>query len=222
MSISIPPLVQKYLDFVEETYGLKIEIKNKSESKLHKLIAKGLKPFNPNYMTYVTTFGKTIWVSDTFFKDNTELGCLEVITHEVKHALDNKKVGNVLWALIYGAPQIFALLALLSVFGLIWPKMFLCLFFLLFAAPIPALGRYWAELRGYRTTVLFYKKVHKFSDEAMEAIYSSIADQLTGKWYYFTWPFRGMVMKNLRDHSFMDDKFYKDIEEFLKKENLIP
>lgn len=214
-------LSETFMQEVTRKHAPDAVIRNKSESWLNKAIAFVVKPFNPNFLDgYITTLGTTIWISDSFMPELDNLNGLEVITHETQHIIDYN-ANRFLFVLSYGFPQILALLSILAL-GAFWsPWMALWLLCLGFAAPFPSPGRYKAELAGYRTSVLFRRKVYKQTDEQIQDLYDQVEEQLSKKWYYFTWPFPAQIRADLQDESFMKEPRYQEITKFLVDHKLI-
>jgi len=218
----LPELVQRYVA-QEQLTNPKLKIVRKKDSKLMLAIGwlfrvTGISPqFNDGYYT---TIGSTVHVPEqAYTSDSTRL--LEVIMHECLHAADDKKWPGI-FPVTYLAPQIFAVLALLAALAPVtslWMLLWLCA--LVFLAPLPAYGRYRWELRAYRTSVLFARKVHGYSETDMAGLYTWASDQLSKKYYYFTWPFPKSIEKDFKDESFMTQPEYVRMTDFLKKENLL-
>ena len=176
----------------------------------------------PTFMTsFYTTIGSTVYVPDIAFTTNP-VNLLETIMHECLHAADNKKWLGI-FPFTYLFPQVLGVLALLALLApllgtmwLLWLLALVCL------APIPAPGRYHWELRAYRTSVLIGRKVNLLSDEQMNTIYDWVGDNLSTRFYYFAWPWKQSIVKDLKDERFMSEPEYQRMLEFLKKEQLVP
>jgi hypothetical protein len=223
-TIMIPRLVQDYINEVTNKYG-SIIFKYKSSSVTQKLISYIVFVFNPSYMTsYITILGNTFWIPDDFLK-SPALTILEVVTHETIHKKDTKNDGKALFWFLYASPQVWAIPAFLIILGLVlflkwcWLLIFLSL---IFVAPWPAYWRYKYELRGYRTTLLFAKYIYNVNSVEMQTIKNQIAGQLSEKWYYFIWPFKNSILKELNDNSYETLPEYQEIIEFLRRHNIIP
>jgi hypothetical protein len=222
--VILPSLVNDYFNNITKKHAPEAMIRKKSESWFNKTIAWLIKPFNPTFTSsYITTLGTTIWVPDDFFETSDPVNALEVISHETQHIIDLKKYGSLLWGLLYTSPQVFSLLSILSMISLfhgaskLWLLWLLCLGFF---APIPSPGRYLAERNGYRTSIVFARKVYKYTPDQMEELYAWIEEQLAGKWYYFTWPFRKTIQKDLRNETFMTESRYLELIKFLEDKKL--
>lgn len=217
-SITLPPLAGTFFKEVTQRHCPDARVMRKADSWFLKAVGFIMKPFNPTFMDqYITTIGKTIYVPDSFSTYN-DLEALDVIAHETQHVLDY--VGNrPKFIISYLFPQcvavlsLFALLAFLNTWLLCW------LFALLFLSPIPAPGRFALEVNGYRTTILFARKVYAYTDEQMAQVYQSMMEQLAGSSYYFTWPFPKNIRKVLQDERFMKEPRYQEITDFLAIHN---
>lgn len=123
--------------------------------------------------------------------------------HEGQHSVDAKNLAFPLFALIYGFPQILAGLAVPLAILLVltthsWVGL-LGLLVLLFASPLPAIGRVWAELRGYRVSlsvIYWYSGIPEYLEQTCLDAYQSY---FTGPSYYFMGFFyKNYVQKKLR------------------------
>lgn len=189
----------------------------KGESTLHRLIGKVMF-FNSAYMTsYTTTIGgEMAFPRKDFATDNLQHS-EEVLAHEGVHAIDDAK-HPVLFKLGYLFPQILAVLAALSVVGIWWRPALWALLALLFAAPLPAPFRVWAEMRGYQMTMAMW--VWRYSDGApvsaknhtYDLLVDHVVKQFTSGSYYWMLPFesivRDMVEERLRE--VLEGKVLKD------------
>jgi len=185
---------EKYL---EKKVG-NFEVRNKEDSKTHKLLGKIL--FWTKWNSVWTTFYPKVWKSKSKLKD------YRTLQHEAVHLLDAQtffgllpvklKWFNVfLFTLIYSVPQILALLALLAFVNLWW---LLCLLFLL---PIPAPGRMIAEIRAYRRTRELGRSSNRISYE------------FSNSSYLYMWPFRRHVRKML----LKDSPYKKEMDALLEE-----
>lgn len=199
-NLIIPPPIEKFLNEVTRKHAPEAKIVLKSESKLMRVIAWLVKPFNPNFLnTYITTIGTTIYVPDNYFESGDITGALSVVAHETQHMIDSKKWGMLLFGAGYLFPQILALFSLLAFLAIPfsgwWLLALLCLGF---AVPIPAWFRYRIELNGYRTSTIFSKYVWRYDALGMNQMDNIVVQQLTSKWYYFAWPFPKEVKKDIQ------------------------
>jgi hypothetical protein len=189
-------------------------VKPKSSSKLMRAIGWlfSVTKISPQFMErYYTTIGRTVYVPDNLLINPDVKNLIRVLTHESIHIMDSDRLSDPLFKILYLFPQSLASLALLSLLAPLSIKFLWCLLFLLCLAPIPAPFRYWFELRAYRTSILFARKEDNLKDEEMLPIYEWITKQLSTNLYYFTWPFPSMIMRNLKDESFLGEKEYEDI-----------
>jgi hypothetical protein len=206
------PLTEKFFNEV----SLKIDPKAKIITKDKTLFMRFLTWFftktriNPAFPSYYTTIGSTINAPSNY-TELDDVNVLEVIMHETIHMKDSKKWG-LLFSLSYLFPQIlgvFALLAFLSPWFLL---------FLLFLAPIPAYFRYYWEKRAFRISIVFARKVFKYTDEQVKLYtHSFIVNNLSERYYYWAMPFKSVIYKDLADESFMQDPFYKEFIDFVDK-----
>jgi hypothetical protein len=171
---------------------------------------------SPEFMTrYITTIGNTVYVPDQILKTPDE-NLLRVLVHESVHIYDSNKLTGPLFKFLYLFPQSLAIFSLLS-FLAFWKIGFLwCLLFLLGLAPLPAPGRYFFELRAYRTSILFARESDKKTDkQQLSPIYDWIIKQMTTSLYYWTWPFAKMVEANLEDETSLKTGIYKTIQRWI-------
>jgi hypothetical protein len=208
--LSIPPAVAAYMKLVQAKHP-EIRLLPKGDSFLMKVVGLILRPFNPSFNSrFTTTIGSTIWMPSEVANSLSEDQFLEVMAHEVQHILDHKEK-TILFEVGYLFPQILALLSLFAFCGFWSTAWLLCLLFLVFLAPLPAYWRYKAELNGYRVSILFDKLFGRPPEET----YEWVAKQMTGPNYYFAWPFKGKILSDLKDESFLEAPRYKEISEFL-------
>lgn len=213
------PKVQKFIDEISKKYcpGFSVKSKSKPDWKM-KFVSFIVGIFNSNIDEgFTTTIFDTIWVPDTF-KLRTEKGQLSTIIHETIHVYDAHKYTNIVFGFVYLCPQILSILALLAVFGGWW------LWFLLFLIcilPIPSFGRKWAELRGYRSNIMFDRYVDKCGDTELLRISKMYSTCFTGNSYYFMWPFKNNVVSGLLDRNFEKEEIYVEIIDWLKHNGLI-
>ena len=170
------------------------QIKAKNESALMKTLALFLF-FVKGFLTKFTT----TWFPDIYFprlpykmvvnEAYNEALMIITISHEYIHLKDRKRLWW-LFNLLYLSPQVFAVVGL---FGFFFPILFLAL---LFALPLPSLGRAYLEYRGYRTSmaVTWWLLQTERTPESMTAHFTS-AD------YYYMMPFK----------KYMIRKFEKDM-----------
>ena len=160
------------------------EIVSKTTSFLMKVLSIILF-FNRSFMTsYISVIYPRMYVPKLPWKENDHYSAILVLAHEWVHLSDRKRFGP-LFDIGYLFPQCLAFLSLLAPFLSVW--WLLCLLFLL---PIPSPTRAWLEFRGYSMTMAC-----KWWLTGNEINYYWIERQFVGQWYYFMWPFKGIVRK---------------------------
>jgi hypothetical protein len=160
------------------------EIVSKTTSFLMKVLSV-LLFFNKSFMTsYISVIYPRMYVPKLPWKENDHYSAILVLAHEWVHLSDRKRFG-LLFDIGYLFPQCLAFLSLLAPFLSVW--WLLCLLFLL---PIPSPTRAWLEFRGYSMTMAC-----KWWLTGNEINYYWIERQFVGQWYYFMWPFKGIVRK---------------------------
>jgi hypothetical protein len=219
---NLSPDILDYLSDYYKLHGFGMNVMSKSSSKLMKAIGWlfGVTKISPDFMDhYITTIGNTVYVPDHLLRDPDE-NLLRVLVHEGVHIYDSNKLTGPVFKFLYLFPQSLAVFSLLS-FLAFWKIGFLwCLLFLLGLAPLPAPGRYYFELRAYRTSVLFARKCDFWKDEQMVSIYEWIEKQMTTSLYYWTWPFPNMVRKHLKDETWIGSGVYKPIFNWVVMRNV--
>lgn len=188
-------LVRKYVpDF---------EIISKPKSRLHRFIGK-LLFFNKGYMTsfYTTIRNKTARPLGGYSRDEWV-----TILHEGMHALDSSRMHGI-FEFWYLMPQLLGVFGI--IFGLLgallWPGFFWGMFFLLFSAPIPALGRAWLEFRAYKINVITYRVLYSGIPDILNDILNHYVTEFTGPNYYFMFPFKKTIRRRF-------DKWAERIED---------
>lgn len=176
------------------------EIRFQDQSKFMRFLHK-IAFFNPSLKNYIITVGKTVyWSTEDKFKANPS-SSFNTLAHELVHVMDynNNPAGFMLG---YFFPQWLAVFSLFAVLAVISPWFLLCLGFLLFLAPIPAIFRKNLELKGYGMSIA----VRKWRGETnMENRLDYYADHFTGPAYYFMWPFRSYIKQKLREYVYTDE-----------------
>ena len=176
----------------------------KSQKWYHKAIGWCLgKIGNPGYMSsYWTTFRYTVGrPSEAQFGMEDEW---TVFCHEGVHALDAKRITFPLFALIFGLPQVLALLAVpLAVLLVLLTHSFLGLLGLLalvFLAPLPAPGRVLLELRGYKVSMAcdFWYYGCPIDSQAYLAAY--LEPFIGGGYYFMGTLFKSYIQKELEGY----------------------
>ncbi len=187
--------VQRFNKIVEElSKDVPIKVLYKTDSKLMKLISFFLF-FNKGFMDlYITTIGNTVYYPSREYIKEHPTDASIVMAHEYVHMMDNKRLGPV-YPFLYLFPQVLGLLSLLSVFAFITP---VALFFLPFAlcfSPLPAPGRKYLEVRGYKMTLYFLylllKEHNKTEEDIREQLHDAakmLSEYFTNSAYYFMWP----------------------------------
>lgn len=207
-------LTKKYIDFIRNETGIDIQLKHKDNSFLMKLLSWffSVTKINPSFKDkYFTTVGKTIYYP-SHSEVLTEEQFFIVILHEVMHVIDYKHY-SFLYILAYLFPQWLALVALILGFitSAWW---FLGLAFL---APLPAFGRFWFEIRAFRTSLVYYI-LKNFSTENKELLTRHVTEQMTKSFYYYAWPFPNHVVKIFTNQEALkNEKSYELIAKFLKQ-----
>ena len=178
----------------------KFEIVSKTTSFLMKVLSVILF-FNKSFMTsYISVIYPRMYVPKLPWKENDHYSAILVLAHEWVHLSDRKRFG-LLFDIGYLFPQCLVFLSLLAPFLSWW--WLLCLLFLL---PIPSLTRAWLEYRAYSVTMACMWWLNE-----IETNYYWIEIQFTGRWYYFMWPFKGIIRK-----------MYERKLEMIKKDQLTP
>lgn len=187
----------KTVKFLEkEVPGFKIKIKE--DSKFQKFLGKIT--FWMDYMSAWTTLYPNVWKSKKTSKRTSTL------QHEGVHDLDAQTLFGIfpnlpvlrwfcvgLFYLLYASPQALAILAVLSFLSPWW------LLSLALLTPIPAPFRMIAEMRAYRRSV----ELGRDPEE--------IAEKFINSTYYFMWPFKKHVIKQLKKPSPYREKMDKII-----------
>lgn len=196
-------------------------IKIKEDSKLMKIISYLVYFFNPKFLDqYITTIGNTIYFPKRLLENKNPFRFLEIVVHESFH-INQYKQYSILFMLGYLFPQslILFLLPLLLLLGCGW----FTLLSLLVLLPFPAYFRFKWELEAYRTSILFGRKIFKFDERTMDLIKAQIVSQLSGKFYYFCWPFKKHIYKLLNDErAVLENPKYLSIYEHFKQTKVVP
>lgn len=193
--IQLPNTVTDFIEYCKNQHGLEIIIKNKDYPEgLYGIVSRFIKLFNPRMDdSYVTVLFGNVWVPGNWFDESgrlekKEMQVIEILMHEMVHEYDRKKLGNMLFTLIYLFPQFLGLLSLLSILSFIWPWMIWFLAFSVFLLPLPAPGRAWLEVRGYRINVAIAKL---FNGERYAEVFAGMIfnRQFKSSSYYWMLPF---------------------------------
>lgn len=182
---------QMYEDLVrlcEKRYrGFKVLYKDES---LFMKIVGALAFFNPKFMKgYTTTFFSRVYFpSRAWAKEVGHRHMFKVLAHEAVHLEDGRMYGPI-YQVSYIMPQILSVLALLGFF--LSPIWFVALLMLL---PLPAPFRKESEMRGYQMSMAVnYWRYGSVLQETKDHILGKFA----GPDYYFMWPFRSAVKKEI-------------------------
>ena len=218
----IPARVQKFLNEVVYKVNPDFTIKNKAnKTGLYAFLSFFGKLFNPEIdKRYITVLNGECWFPSSYFDVNGDFregfaeSAIEIMAHETMHEYDRKRWGSFLYTMMYSSPQIFALLSLGAI-GAIWNSWWLlCLLFLLLLAPLPALGRAYIELRGYRVNMMLermkpYGNVQEYAEWVADT-------QFCGPAYFFMFPFKSYVVGKLLETGYENETMYKIIKDWFK------
>jgi hypothetical protein len=169
-----------------------VKVRYKDESRGMRQLGR-LLFWNPAFMTnFSTTFGATVWLPSRKWVDDDPFRAWVVLCHELVHVEDytNSKP-RWLFPVMYSMPQGLAVLAVLAAVFQIW----WLLGFLVLLAPLPAPWRKNAEMRGYAMSMAATCWVNKTG--IPQAQKEQIARWFTGPDYYFMWPFKGAVQREV-------------------------
>jgi hypothetical protein len=221
-SKKLKPNAQKFLDEVTKKISPNFTIKSKSEkSGLYALVSPIIKIFNKDVdENYITVLFGTMWVPSDFY-ERTDSSSLQILAHETRHEYDRRIYGSVLFSLIYLFPQVLSIFSLLSVLS-IWfgPMWLLWLLSLICLAPLPAPGRAYLERNGYRINYIMER--WGYGNTNMKPSLDWYTEQFTNSSYYYMFPFKNIVVKQLGDEeSIKNDEYNKQVIEFLRNNNLL-
>jgi len=173
------------------------DVRLKQESRLMRVLGK-LLFFAPTFMTqYTTTIGSVVYVPEKAAQDPLYW---KVLAHELVHVSDKTRnsSGTVGFGLLYLFPQWLAALGLIGPFFAVLtqdPTWLWGLLLLLLAAPLPAPYRTRLEMRGYAMSIAVNYWRHGSVD--IETYMPWLLGTFTGPVYYFMWPFKRSVRKQL-------------------------
>lgn len=215
---TLPEMVSDYLMNVTWKHNPAVCFRKKSTSWLMRAagwLFAALR-INTKFMgQYYTVIDTDILTPDAKLDTPDDRELTDVLSHETIHVIDRGRMNKYLYNFLYMFPQSLAPMALLAL-GAFWhTNMLWCLLFLLCLAPIPAPFRYWFELRAYRTSIVFARKMYRLNNAQMEKVYDWVVMQLSTSLYYFTWPFPKMIRRHLMDESFMSKPEYKEIVKWI-------
>lgn len=197
-----------------------LKVKFKNASLLMKILGIVLF-FNPKVMTaFATTIGNTIYLpSKEWLDKQSEMSMLGLISHEYAHIRDLKSLGY-LFSILYLFPISLLPIAIMLFFFSPLLGIFLMLFC---AAPVPAPGRMYLELRGYTMSMFVFNVLADESGmpeatklENLNRMADSYNKHFTGFNYYLMWPFgvRDTLqskIKTILSNKMIDtDVIYKD------------
>ena len=219
--MNIPAKMQKFLDEVVYKVNPDFKIKNKAEKTgLYAFLSFFGKLFNPELDTrYITVVNGECWYPASYFDAEGNFihdvqMSLEILAHETMHEYDRKRWGSFKYTMMYSSPQIFALLALGAI-GAVWnPWWLLCLLFLLLLAPLPAPGRAYIEMRGYRVNMML-ERMKSYGDPQAYAEWAA-DKQFCGPAYFFMFPIRNYVIGKLMETDYEHEHMYAVIKEWFE------
>jgi hypothetical protein len=159
------------------------EVINKQKSTFMFMLSKILF-FNKTFMSaFVTTIRYTVYTPlswQTVFPNEAKF---EIMAHELVHLLQYRRY-KILQSLSYLMPQIFALLAVLSIFSTSW-----WMLSLLFLLPLPSFTRALIEFQAYRMSAFVVYKIYGNAIKEDEMIDYYVANFVKSN-YYFMFPFK--------------------------------
>lgn len=209
-------LADLYVDEVIRKYNPKFEIKEKSDSKLFRLLKPILLLVNPNFFeSYITTMFGKMWVTEDFFIHNTPLNALQIVAHEGVHEHDRKKLPPVVFELLYMFPHWLIIPFLILAFTQSWWWLLAAFWSML---PGFAPGRFYLEMRGYSVERLWTKHVYEGNHDPKPHIIFQLSSVRT---YWATWPFKRHIKRKLASEVDESDPAFKDIMDFLKRHDLL-
>lgn len=169
-----------------------VRVRYKDESRYMRLLGKVLF-WNPRFMTnFTTTIADTVYFPSRQWVEEDPLRAWSILAHELVHIEDYQNTKpRWLFGVLYGMPQGLASLAILAPVLQIW----WLLLFLLFLAPLPAPWRKNAEMRGYAMTMAAHYWLH--GSGILQSQKIGIAENFTGPDYYWMWPFKGAVEREI-------------------------
>lgn len=197
------------------------DIKYKDDSTFMKVLGFLSKPFNPRFMSdFTTTVGTTMYVpkNDFLYCQNDYI---EVVAHELVHMRESQKNGSVLYFLRYFFPQILALLSLFAIGGIWSPWFLFALVFVACLAPLPSPGRREIEMNGYVMSLCIR---YWTTMQLLEPDFAGVAREFTGPAYYFMWPWREEIIRELkmramdiRTNKVLGDSMFSEIHQIVMK-----
>ena len=224
--IKLPGIVQKFMEEVAWKVNPNFQIRNKAKPDgLYSIVSKVVGLFNKTVDThYITVINGQCWFPAKYFNEaGTEMldgtiRTIDILAHEVVHEYDRARLGTVPFTLMYLFPQILAVFSLLSILAFWNTTWLVCLLFALFLAPLPAPGRAWIEIRGYKT-IMSLGTLNAWDPALLS--YSIIKNNFTSANYYFMMPFFDWTSKRLLDTSHESEEIYKTIISWYKQNVLV-
>jgi len=181
-----------------------INIKYKDESSFMKFLSFIL--FFVKFETFTTTIGNDIYLPNKKYVLDNDLDSVVLVGHEYVHVKDSKKIGSLIYKLMYLFPQILILLLPLAFININFIFLALCIL------PLPAYFRKNIEIRGYTATLMCCNLILEKQEFSLEdrklkllVLVHELNEQFTGAFYYFMWPFG--VVKTLKENL---DKILND------------
>ena len=182
--------IQQFITNAQE-YFPDLQVKYKDQSWLMKIISY-IMFFNKDFMSYyITTIGSTVYFPNEAFVKMRPVSAPILLIHELVHIHDSKKIGRLLFSLLYLFPQVLALI-FIPLMLVSW-KLFLFLT-IVSLLPIPAYFRMHYEKRAYLVSIYTLKSLEDrlhFSHDLnkQKDLYVS---QFKESSYYFMYPFKSV------------------------------
>lgn len=182
--------LQEYLSMLRIRYG--VEVVEKSSSAFMRAIGK-LMFFNKGFMTdYITTIGSRVYwpnMEQMYMHPDRAFGA---VFHEAQHAADYRW-NPFIFVLTYLAPQVFFILALISVLAIFFGNWWLFgLLALLFLLPLPAIGRAILEMRASSCEMAL--NLWRYGEQTISVKHmEGLVARFTGPDYYYMLPSRKLV-----------------------------
>lgn len=142
--------------------------------------------------SFVTTLGTTVYFPSRAWVNEDPQRAWMVLCHELVHVEDYRACNpQMMFYVLYAFPHWLALLAILSpILWSWWP-----LAFLLFLAPWPSPWRHQFEMRGYAMSMAVE---YWFRRRGIpQALKEAIANEFTGPSYFFMWPFKDAIAREI-------------------------
>lgn len=177
-------MTDKTITFIQERVP-KFKVISKEDSWFHRMIGFFFPPYRKRYWT---TIGFTAAYPNRGIND------WRVLLHEGLHGLQAKRITRVLFGFLYLFPQsLFPLFILLGILVSPW-----WLLGLVCLGPLPAPFRKHYEMEGYKISAMLMEWTNAFFG-AEDGVLTFYRKQFTGPSYYFMWPFKGAVIKELNE-----------------------